>query len=166
MAGIFSFKCSSCEEIHEGSPSFSFSSPYQYDCLSEAEKAEAHLDSDFCYIDDDRFIRVCLEVPIIGVEEPFMWGVWVSLSQENFERYRDTYDAPVITDEYFSWFCNRLPFYPETLNLKALVHPRIEGIRPSLDLEPTDHPLSIDFKNSISISRAQEIAEYVMHKQA
>lgn len=120
--------------------------------------------SDLCYIEDDRFIRVCLEIPIIGVEQPFMWGVWVSLSQDNFERYRETYDAPVETDEYFGWFCNRLPFYPDTLNLKTLVRPRSGSVRPYLDLEPTEHHLTIDFGNGISISRAQEIAEHVMHQ--
>ena len=93
-----------------------------------------------------------------------MWGVWVSLSQNNFERYRETYDEPVETDEYFGWLCNRLPFYSDTLNLKTLVHPRSGGIRPYLNLEPTEHPLSIDFSNGISINRAQEIAEHAMHQ--
>ena len=150
--------------MHEGSPSFSFPSPLTYNSLSEEEKTDAHLGTDLCYIEDDRFIRVCLEIPIIGVEQPFMWGVWVSLSQHNFARYRDTYDEPVVTDEYFGWFCNCLPFYPDTINLKTLVHPRAGGIRPYIDLEPTDHPLSIDYRNGISISRAQEIAEHVMHQ--
>ncbi|HAS8215020.1 TPA: DUF2199 domain-containing protein, partial [Vibrio vulnificus] len=27
MSSIFAFKCSSCEEIHEGSPSFGFRAP-------------------------------------------------------------------------------------------------------------------------------------------
>lgn len=93
-----------------------------------------------------------------------MWGVWVSLSQKSFERYRDTYDQPVETDEYFGWFCNRLPFYPDTVSLKTLVHPRTGGIRPYLSLEPTDHPLSVDFINGISYQRAQEIAEHAMHQ--
>jgi len=47
---------------------------------------------------------------------------------------------------------------------KTLVRPRVGGIRPYLTLEPTDHPLSVDFANGISINRAQEIAEHVMHQ--
>lgn len=163
MTAIFSFRCTSCNNVHEGSPSFSFNAPFQYNALSDFEKSEAHLGSDLCYIEDDRFIRVCLEIPIIGVEQPFMWGVWVSLSQNNFERYRDAYEEPVETDEYFGWFCNVLPFYPDTLNLKTSVRPRIGNMRPYLLLEPTEHPLSMDFANGISIRRAQEIAEHVMH---
>jgi len=164
MAAIFGFICSCCGKVHEGAPSFSFSSPLQYSHLTEEEKAEAHLGSDFCYIEEDRFIRVCLEIPIIGVEQPFMWGVWVSLSRQSFERYRETYDEPVETDEYFGWLCNTLPFYPCTINLKTLVHPRGGGVRPFIELEPTEHPMSVDFRYGISISRAQEIAEYVLHK--
>jgi hypothetical protein len=164
MPTIFSFKCSRCAEVHEGAPSFSYSSPVQYTGLSEAEKSEAHLGTDLCYIDDDRFIRVSLEIPIIGRDEPFMWGVWVSLSQSSFERYRETYDDPAEDEEYFGWFCNRLPFYPDTLNLRTLVHPRSGGIRPWLELEETDHPLSTDFHNGITIARAQEIVEYAMHR--
>jgi hypothetical protein len=40
------------------------------------------------------FVRACLEIPIHGVSEPFLWGVWVSLSQKNFDRYVTTYDHP------------------------------------------------------------------------
>jgi hypothetical protein len=93
-----------------------------------------------------------------------MWGVWVSLSQSSFEQYRETYDQPIEDEEYFGWFCNRLPFYPDTLSLKALAHPRSAGLRPWLELEETDHPLSIDFYHGITIARAQEIAEYAMHR--
>jgi hypothetical protein len=164
MASIFSFKCSSCAEVHEGAPSFSFTAPLQYTGLTDAEKADVHLGTDLCYIGEERFIRVCLEVPIIGIDQPFMWGVWVSLSQSNFERYRETYDLPIEKEEYFGWFCNRLPFYPNTLSLKTLVHPRSGGIRPRLELEETDHPLSIDFYNGITMARAQEIAEHAMHR--
>ena len=164
MSSTFSFKCSSCGEVHEGAPSFSFTSPIQYAGLTEVEKADAHLGTDVCYIKEERFIKACLEVPIIGIDQPFMWGVWVSLSQSNFERYRKTYDQPIEEEEYFGWFCNRLPFYPDTLNLKTLAHPRSGSIRPWLSLEETDHPLSIDFYDGITMARAQEIAEYAMHR--
>ena len=92
-----------------------------------------------------------------------MWGVWVSLSEKNFERYVETYDDPVEEDEYFGWFCNRLPYYPDTVNLRTVVRPRRNNVRPFLELQPTEHPLSIDFYNGLTIQRAQEIAEIAMH---
>jgi hypothetical protein len=167
MAGIFSFTCSSCDEIHEGSPSFSFRAPGPYlDQPAEVQEA-GHLGSDLCHYEDADgmhfFIRVLLEVPIHGVADPFLWGVWVSLSEQNYARYIDTFDAPNTGDRYFGWFCNHLPYYPNSLSLKTEVHPRAGNTRPFIVLEETDHPLSIDYHRGISIAPAQEIAEAVMH---
>jgi hypothetical protein len=145
MAGIFSFKCSCCGKIHEGSPSYGFRAP---DPFLE------HF-----------FIRACIEVPIHGVSEPFLWGVWVSLSQKNFDRYVATYDQPDPSDSYFGWLCNQLPYYERTHSLKTSVHPREGGSRPSVILERTGHPLSVDFHEGISVARAQEIAEAAMHRK-
>lgn len=33
MAGIFAFRCASCGELHEGSPSFAFAHPWHYGTL-------------------------------------------------------------------------------------------------------------------------------------
>jgi hypothetical protein len=63
----------------------------------------------------------------------------------------------------FGWFSNRLPFYPETVNLRTQVRPRTGGNRPLLELEPTAHPLAADHMSGISIGRAQAIAEAAMH---
>jgi hypothetical protein len=112
------------------------------------------------------FIRVCLEVPICGVSDPFLWGVWVSLSRKIFDRYVESYDAPDTTDQYFGFFCNYIPVYQNTYALKTEVHPRDGNNRPFIVLEETDHPLSVDFRCGITIQKAQEIAEQVMHRQS
>lgn len=168
MSGIFSFKCSSCDKLHEGSPSFACRAPDPYLEQSKAIQEAGKLSDDLCWYEDEDgmhyFIRVCLEIPILGVTEPFIWGVWVSLSKANFDRYVETYDSSDITDAYFGWFSNYLGYYDNTYALKTRVHPRAENNRPYIDLEETDHPLSIDFHHGISIQRAQEIAEKIMHR--
>ena len=93
-----------------------------------------------------------------------MWGVWVSLSQKSFDRYVETYDRPDTSESYFGWLCNYLPYYEKTYALKTRVHPREGNDRPFIVLEKTDHPLSVDFHEGISIGRAQEIAEAAMHR--
>ena len=168
MATIFAFTCACCGERHEGSPSFGYDAPMYYDELSDAEKASARLTGDTCVIprDDggvDHFVRVVLEIPIDGVVDPFLWGVWVSLSKANFERYTGAWNAHDESDAYFGWFSNRLPHYPDTTNLKTKVHPRNGGVRPWLELEPTDHPLSVDAREGLTIAQAQNIAEVAMH---
>jgi hypothetical protein len=168
MAAIFSFKCSCCGEVHEGSPSFGFRAPAPYLEQSKEVQEAGSLGTDLCrYADRDGeyfFIRACLEVPILGIEEPFMWGVWVSLSEKCFNRYVDTYDHPDTTDQYFGWLCNYLPYYQKTYALKSHVHPRDHGDRPLIVLEETDHPLSVDFHRGITVAKAQEIAEIAMHR--
>ena len=167
MASIFSFKCTSCSKVHEGAPSFGFDAPSPYTELSEALRTSAHLGTDLCWYEEDgethRFVRVCLEVPIHGFSEPFTWGVWVSLSEQSFNRYVETLDSPIESDSYFGWFCNRLPYYPDTHALKVNVRPRGGDLRPYIELQSSDHVLAQDYANGVSIARAQEIAEIAMH---
>lgn len=167
MASIFSLKCSSCGKTHVGAPSFGYDAPAPYREISEALRIDAHLGTDLCWYSEDgeinRFIRVCLEVPIHGFDEPFTWGVWVSLSEQSFNRYVETSNAPIVSDSYFGWFCNRLPYYSDTYALKANVRPRIDGLRPIIEMQESAHELAQDYKNGISIARAQKIAEVAMH---
>lgn len=168
MAAIFAFRCSCCGEVHEGSPSFGYRAPRSYDDLSDADKERiATIDSDLCRIEypdqTDYFARVTLEIPIHGIDEPFMWGVWVSLSAKSFERYTSTWGDHDESDSYFGWLCNRLPWYPDTINLKTNVRPRRDGLRPYIELQECDHPLAVHWQAGISISQAQEIAEAALH---
>jgi len=168
MAAIFAYTCSSCGQRHEGSPSFGYKAPIHYEQLSgEDRQSIATLGDDLCQIDHpegtDFFARVVLELPIRGVAEPFLWGVWVSLSHESFKKYTSTWGEHDESDSYFGWFSNRLPYYPDTVNLKANVRPRNGGARPTLELQPSDHPLAIHFRSGMSILEAQRIAEVAMH---
>lgn len=72
----------------------------------------------------------------------------------------DLWEAPVIEDEppKFGWLCNKISNYPNTLHLKTNLHLRGGNLRPSIELEPTDHPLAIEQRQGISIGRVEEIA--------
>lgn len=171
MAAIFAFKCNSCEEVHEGSPSFSFRAPDQYSCLSDEQKAAmGKLSEDFCVITheegSDFFIRAILEIPIHGIEEPFLWGVWVSLSQKSFERYYESYDDPEEGEIFFGWLSNEIPIYPFAKARSADVVVQADGQRPMLILHPGDEEhdqLVIDQRQGIPVARAQQLAEQALH---
>ena len=60
-------------------------------------------------------------------------------------------------------FGSSVPCYPETLQVKAMVHTRRVGLRPLVELEPTDHPLAVEQRDGITWRRVQEIAEAVLH---
>jgi hypothetical protein len=171
MAAIFAFKCTSCGEIHEGSPSFGFKTPDQYACLSDEEKTVmGTLRGDFCTITDgagtDYFVRGILEVPIIGVADPFLWGVWVSLSKKSFDRYSETFKAPVEGDGFFGWVSNDIAVYPNSALRPADVVVQLGNQRPKVVLHKNDlqpDQLAIDQAQGISIARAQELAELALH---
>jgi hypothetical protein len=127
------------------------------------------LSSDQCIIDPDRFfIRGSIEIPVVDGDGPFVWGVWVSLSETNFKRASDRWLDPNRMEEpaYFGWLCNSLPGYPETLSLKTSVHTRAAGIRPFVELEPTEHPLAVEQRDGITMARVIEIGEIAMHHNA
>jgi hypothetical protein len=141
---------------------FSSRAPDQWFTIPEAERdSRGKLDSDICVIDGkDIFVRGCLEIPIIGRDDKFIWGVWVSVSKESFDRILELWTAPVIKNEppRFGWLCNNISIYPQTMGLKTHLHLRGDGIRPSIELEPTDHPLAIEQRQGILLERVEEIA--------
>jgi hypothetical protein len=58
----------------------------------------------------------------------------------------------------FGWLSTDLPCYPDTVNLKTMVHPRPDEIRPIIELEPTDHSLAVESRDGVTIERVREIA--------
>ncbi len=174
MAAIFAFKCDTCGEVHEGSPSIALLAPDPYLGLSDAQKNTiATMDEDLCIINygerSDYFVRAVLEVPIHGVEEPFLWGVWVSASEKSFHRYAEILNgatAAVEGDGFFGWVCNQISVYPYGHRRAADVFLQPEGNRPKAMLHRSENdvdPLVIDQVHGISIRRAQELAEKAMH---
>jgi len=68
-------------------PSFGADKPLSYYQLpGEERESRCDCGSDGCVIDKKYFfVQGCLELSVIGAEESFVWGVWVSLSQANFK---------------------------------------------------------------------------------
>jgi hypothetical protein len=167
---MFRFKCLGCEEWHEGMPSFGADAPSLYYSISDSERDErCHLTSDTCVIDDKFFfVRGCLEISIIGADEPFIWGVWVSLSDKNFDEFLSTLDKLNRSEfgPYFGWLSTELPLYPNSQNLKTHLHIRDDGLRPLIELEPTSHPLAVEQSEGITVGRLGEIYAACMYGQS
>lgn len=164
----YSFTCSCCGEMHEELPfAYGADAPVYWHAIPEAERNDrATLDGDLCVIDDCYFfVRASIRIPVVDTGEEFSWDVWVSLSRANFARMLDHWEDPERDREapYFGWLSSELPLYPPTLNLKAMVHTRPLGECPLVELEPTDHPLSVEQREGITLQRVQEIAEQLLH---
>ncbi len=168
---MFRFCCATCGEWHEGMPSFGAEAPLYYYTIPDNERAaRCHLTSDICIVDEEFFfIRGCIEIPVNGAEEPFVWGVWVSLSHASFTEYAAHFDATERSHlgPYFGWLSATFLVYPDLqsldVNIKTYVHPRNDGIRPYIELERTGHLLAIEQRNGITVDRLAEIYAAYQH---
>ncbi|MCI0366566.1 MAG: DUF2199 domain-containing protein [Phycisphaerales bacterium] len=158
------WKCRQCGEWHDELPThYGSVAPALYFDVPEHERSmRCALSSDQCIIDDKHFFIVGnLELPVVDCNEFFSWDVWVSLSKHNFDRAAELWNTPGREREpaYFGWLCTSLPGYPTTLHIKTMVHTRPVGERPYIEIEQSDHPLSIEQRRGITLERIQQIAE-------
>jgi len=105
-----------------------------------------------------------IEIPVHGADEPLIWGVWVSLSEQSFIAWLKVFEQEHRSHvgPFFGWLNAWLRRYPETMNLKSRVHLR-DHLRPRIELEPTDHPLALEQRSGISVDRVAEIYAIMMH---
>lgn len=160
------WKCKSCDEWHTG-PCLDFghdSPAYWRKELAEddrmaGERRASFLGSEFCAVDDEHFfVRGLIHLPIIGTGESFRWGVWGSLSRENFDKLRTLSEAEAAElPPMFSWLSTNLPEYPDTRSLKMYAHPQRHNQRPHFRLEKTDHPLAQEYHHGITPERVREL---------
>ncbi|MEU8700143.1 DUF2199 domain-containing protein [Streptomyces sp. NPDC091387] len=169
MAPDPGYTCSRCGGHHTELPmGYSTMAPDVWDASLESDP-DSMLSTDQCIVRHEHyFIKGLIEVPVAGSREPFSWGVWVSLSRENFGRALDVWETPGRESEkpYFGWLTTELGLYsPRTTNLRTNAHTRPIGRRPLIELEPTDHPLAVEQRNGITFDRVREIAEAVQHAE-
>jgi hypothetical protein len=152
------YYCSCCGQAHEGLPDIGSAKPWSMYTIPEPEwSTRVFLTEDTCVIDDQEFfIRGVLEIPVLGQEESLGFGVWVSQSQEHFLCYQQNPDTEDI-GPFFGWLCTEIAAFAPTLSLKTKVYFQGGGLRPIIELEPTDHPLAVAQREAITLERAWEI---------
>jgi hypothetical protein len=141
---------------------------YWYDIPLADRKHRAQLSFDQCVIDDQHFFVLGrLLLPVINEDEPFELLVWVSLSLQNFRRMKRLWTTPGRESEpaYFGWLSSRLPGLPETVNLKCNLHTMPVGERPTVELEPTAHPLALAQRDGLTRPQLQSLIGRLMHPE-
>ena len=163
------FKCHSCDQEHDISDlSFGADSPSGWSDLSSEEAANSELSDDFCTIripeGNNYFVRGCIEMPVKG-HDSFIWGVWCSVSETSMDLIRKHWTDPnrAKLDPVFGWFYTQIPNYPDTMLMKTLVHMRDIPTRPYIDIQPTNHPFSIDCHEGIEFENLKQKIEKILH---
>ena len=158
QTGVGDWRCASCGDSHDELPAATLRAPDVWFEASEQEQTEEFdLTSDTCIWKDEHFfVRCVLSLPLADRDGTFDFGVWSTLSRENFASYMRIFENAerATLGPMFGWFANRLPGYPETTNLKCNIYPRDSGLRPTIELEPSDHPLSIQQQRGIRFADA------------
>ena len=169
----YRYRCGECEEEHVGLPELGFRLPDVCAEIPEDERGErVRSGSDFCVLDDEHhFVRAVMPIPLLDdeggkVDDEYCWGVWTSLSETNYDRYRELFDEDPPDGEgpYFGWLSNRVPGYPFDDSLALNVHLRSEGQRPRLELQPSSHPLAMHQRYGMKLSELLEHLGPFLHQ--
>jgi hypothetical protein len=157
-----SYQCRICGETHAGLPDIGYEWPDPYFGVPELERTlRIRSTTDTCVIDEeDYFIRGVILIPVHGERSNLGLGVWISQKRENFETYLASFDSSDI-GPFFGWLSNRLPFYErDTWALKTMARFQGGNRRPLIEIEPSDHPLSRDYAEGISLNRAWQYVHW------
>jgi hypothetical protein len=164
------FECGTCGKHHAILPlSYSIKAP-RGALRVPADELERRvlLTPDQCVIDGrDFYLRGRIPVPILGLDEPFIWGVWVEVGPKDFLRTIKLWNVPGREAElpYTGWLDTELSLFGDTLNLEVDVQTQEVGRRPHFTLVNQDHPLALEQLNGISMQRVEQIAERMLHPQ-
>ena len=170
MIAQIKYTCSCCGEEHIEFPALTFKSPENYDTLSQQDKETiAELDCDFCVIthpdQTDRFIRCTLTQKVIDHCENLEYGLWVSLSEKNFNDYSENYDNENHETKYFGWLCNNIPEYEFRESIPTTIFTRTGNQRPEIvPHEDFDHPFVKDYYNGITKVEAEKRIETMLNR--
>lgn len=156
------WKCSTCGGEHEGTPfSFAADFPDPYANIARDERDHrAEISSDQCVIDGKQFfIRGCLEIPIIGESEPFLFGVWSGVWENDFDLLQESWHEEGREKRLGPLkgrLANSLATYPETLNLKLTIRVQPVGVRPLFIVDEPEHQLA--HQQTHGITRGEAVA--------
>ena len=146
--------CACCAEQHDYPLlSFHLPAPAYWSPALEGQEG-CSLTEDLCVIEDRYFfVHALIEIPVRGQDDPFVWGAWVSLSEDSYTRTVDAWETPgrESADPVFGWLSSELPGYRRsTLHLKTMVHTRAVGLRPLVEMESTRHRLAREQRGGIT----------------
>jgi hypothetical protein len=166
------YNCSICGETHEDWPAITFNAPEYYYQLSEVDKIKyvSGLNDDSCILkyedQTDFFIRAVLFQKVNDHCCDLQYGIWVSLSEENFMNYQRNFFSDIQGGTYFGFLCTRLPGYDTTLSIKTYVVLQNDRKRPEVipHQDQMENAFVKDYYEGISKEEAERIITDCLNK--
>ena len=155
-------KCRDCgRDLGEHPHDAGFSLPdVVWNLDAKERKRRAKTSSDLCVLDGARFfLRGIAFVPILETADRFGWGFWVEVDRAAFGRYLDLFkvDAPEGEPARAGVIANSPKGYALLEGHPVAVFFGPSKERPRLVLAPSDHALSEEQHQGISVARLHEI---------
>jgi hypothetical protein len=93
------------------------------------------------------------------MDQPLGFGVWSTLSRDNFEKYVDEFDDGHTGDgtEWTSWFMNQLPIFAETYAKECWVYPQKNRQRPQILMQDETSELGRLQREGISARQVLDV---------
>lgn len=162
--------CTHCGKQHDLPLSFAADYPDPYLALSESDRrTRAQITSDQCILDGAEFyLRGCLELPVRGTGDVFLWGVWARVHEKDFDtvdQYWETEGREHMIGPFKGRMANALDLYPQTTDLRLELRIQPAGVRPLFILEEPGHPLAVEQRIGLSPQKAQEYACWLLNAQ-
>ena len=166
------YVCATCGATHAGlAMVLGPSAPDPWVTATDAERASGELNADTCVLPDAGrtlyFVRGHIEIPVHDSDDgPFVWSVWVSLSEANIQKQARHWDDSrrAGLEPMFAWLSTHLPYDVSTAPLPTRLHTRPPGQVPWIELRPDlDHPLVHEWHDGITLHRVAELDAQARH---
>jgi hypothetical protein len=123
--------------------------------------------SDQCVIDQQTFyVRGLLEVPVLDTEQVFLWGLWCSVWEKDYDEISESWEEEGRENHrgpFKARLANKLSVYPDTLNLQVTIKVKPVGERPLFFIDEEDHPLAVAQKGGMSMEETQHLVSCLLH---
>ena len=171
MSKTTEYICGHCGKTHTDLPAIAFITPYYYNILSDDDKINiATINSDFCVIEHDDqtdfFIRTTLKQKLIDSCDFLEYGIWVSLSEKNYNDYNDNFNNDNHETTYFGFLCSQIPEYEQTLSIKTNVNTQKGNSRPIIvpHQDQMDNKFVFDYYSGITEAEAIRRVQAMLDK--
>jgi len=157
-------KCSCCgKDLGEFTTDIAYELPdIVWSIPVEERKNKAKFNSDLCKFDGKYFIRGIAYVPIKDSSIEFGWGVWADVSEESFNKYLSVYEVDGSNEPPIKGKLANTPRgYESTKDQEVQIFFGSPDNRPRITLVPSEHALSNEQSQGITIERLHELNRFI-----
>ncbi|MDN5201960.1 DUF2199 domain-containing protein [Fulvivirgaceae bacterium BMA10] len=164
----FGFYCVSCGLYHKDLPmAYESDGPEQYFQIPESQREMRSDITQDTYVLDEKsfFIKGQIRIPVSDSKDDFAWNVWIEITEDDFTREQEQWleENRFLSEPYSGTLDTQLTCYPNTIGLNVKIRTQQVGIIPIVELEESNHPLSLEQEIGINKERVTDFAKKLVY---